>query len=294
MWSCRTKTGLLAIGLVATIASCSSGSVPEAELDLVGSPATVSHIHGLGIDAGGTLFVATHYGLIKQDGRSWVYASADTSDHMGFTLHAKDGVMYRSGHSPERPSLGVDASSDGARWTHLADVTDPPVDFHAMAVSAADSQSLWGWGYGAGLYRSTDGGTTWSRLDPQGLEGQIYVLAGPPSRGQVLAGTQSGLHRSADGGESWSRVRAASNGWVTAIGADPSDAERVLVFTPDGMRITTDGGRTWSQAASGLPEEGIGQVAVSPVDGNIAVAATSDRMFRTEDGGRTWSPIPTS
>lgn len=282
--------GPLASVAVLAIVSCSSGS-PQPDLDLVGSPATVSHIHGLAVDANGTLFAATHSGLLKQGSEGWLYASGDTSDHMGFSMHAADGVMYRSGHSFERPSLGVDSSTDGAAWTHLADVTDPPVDFHAMAVSYADSDTLWGWGYGVGLYRSSDGGTTWSSLEGEGIESQIYVLAGPNANDVVLAGTESGLHRSTDAGDTWTRLDDASTGWVTAIAADPSDPEHMMAFTPGGMRVTADGGRTWMLASQGLPAEGIAQVAISPVDGRTAFAATTDRIFMTDDDGRTWTRV---
>ncbi|MGH2830844.1 MAG: F510_1955 family glycosylhydrolase, partial [Actinomycetota bacterium] len=127
-----------AAAVLLALAGCSSDGPGGADRSRVGKPARISHIHGLGVDSAGTLHVATHFGLIKAAGDGgWVYASADTNDHMGFSLHPGGGVMYRSGHSSSRPSLGVETSTDGARWTHLSDVADPTVDFHAMAVSLA-------------------------------------------------------------------------------------------------------------------------------------------------------------
>jgi hypothetical protein len=182
----RRISAAIAIGFA--LAACSSGG-DGGDQSQVGTPATISHIHGLGVDAGGTLFVATHFGLIKQSGNGWVYAGADKDDHMGFSLHPGDAIMYRSGHSPSRPSLGVESSTGGARWTHLSDVANPPVDFHAMAVSLADSKTLWGWDSGGrGTFRSTDGGKSWTRLEAQGIERQIYVLAGPAQPNTVLPG----------------------------------------------------------------------------------------------------------
>ncbi len=287
------------LALVLALAACSSadpGGAEKPDESQVGKTATISHIHGLGVDASGAPYVATHYGLIKQasDG-GWVYASADTNDHMGFSFHAPDGVMYRSGHSPSKPSLGVESSTSGSEWTHLSDVAEPPVDFHTMAVSFADSNTLWGWDSGGrGTFRSTDGGKTWTELAMQGIERQIYVLAGPATKDVVLAGTATGLYRSGDGGATWSAVDGTKGGWVIGIAADPRDAEHVLAFTQKGMRSSTDGGKTWSDAGNGLPAEAeLTSVAISSVDGKVAYAADSTNIYTTTDGGKSWSPVPT-
>lgn len=291
------KTRTVRIPVVALVtafamASCSSGTSGGPSESRVGKPATISHIHGLGVDAAGTLHVATHFGLIKAsaDGR-WVYASSDTNDHMGFSMHPGAGVMYRSGHSQSRPSLGVESSTDGAQWTHLADVADPPVDFHAMAVSFADEKTLWGWDSGGrGTFRSTDGGAGWTRLEPRGLERQIYVLAGPAQANGVLAGTVSGLYRSSDGGQSWNRVLGDPQ--VIAIAADPKDATHIMTFTQKGMKATTDGGATWTIVGGGLPANtAFTSIAISPADANTAYAADASKIYKTADGGKTWSVI---
>lgn len=291
----RTLAAAVALGLA--LAACSSDGAGDGDRSQVGTPATISHIHGLGVDAAGTPYVATHYGLIKAgaDG-GWVYASADKDDHMGFSLHPGDAIMYRSGHSPSRPSLGVESSADGARWTHLSDVANPPVDFHAMAVSFAESKTLWGWDSGGrGTFRSTDGGKTWARLDARGIERQIYVLAGPAEPGVVLAGTMSGLYRSTDGGDSWQVVSGASGGWVIAIASDPKDAKHMLVFTQQGMKATTDSGATWTDAGGGLPSDAqITSLAISQSDAKTAYAADSSKIYKTTDGGMTWTAVPTS
>lgn len=277
----------LPLALVAC-ASGGSGGDPSQ----VGEPATISHIHGLGVDAQGSLHVATHFGLIKQtpDG-AFVYASADRNDHMGFSLDPGEGIMYRSGHSPSKPSLGVQSSTDGATWTHLADVASPPVDFHAMAVSFADPKTLWGWDSGGrGTFRSIDGGKEWTRLETDGLERQIYVLSGPAEPNVVLAGIASGLYRSSDGGSSWEPM--IGDGAVIGVGADPMDAKHLLVSTQRGVKVTRDGGDTWSDAGGGLPDDTqIGYLAISPENANIAYAADSSTVYRTNDGGQTWARI---
>lgn len=293
----RARTLAVTVALGLALVACSSGGSGGGDQSQVGKPATISHIHGLGVDASGTPFVATHYGLIKAAaGGGWIYASADTNDHMGFSLHAGDGMMYRSGHSQTKPSLGVESSTDGARWTHLSDVADPPVDFHAMAVSFADSKTLWGWDSGGrGTFRSTDAGKTWTRVEAKGIERQIYVLAGPAEPNVVLAGTASGLYRSTDGGASWQAVGGMGGGWVIGIATDPNDPKHMLVFTQRGMRSTTDGGATWTEAGGGLPSDvEIGSISISPADAKTAYAADSSRIYKTTDGGKTWTALANS
>lgn len=287
--------GFVTLSLVA--AACASGGSGTSDQSQVGKPAQISHIHGLGVDSAGTLYVATHYGLIKQGTNgAFVYASSDTNDHMGFSLHPGDGVMYRSGHSMSKPSLGVESSTDGAQWAHLSDVADPPVDFHAMAVSFADSKSLWGWDSGGrGTFRSTDGGKTWTRLETKGIERQIYVLAGSATPDEVLGGTATGLYRSTDGGSTWDAVAGTTGGWVIGIAADPNEPKRLLASTQRGVKITRDGGMTWQAADKGLPSGAeLAYLAISPADDEIAYAADSSAIYKTADGGQSWTAVPTS
>ncbi len=290
------RTLAVTAGLALALAACSSGESGGDNQSQVGKAATISHVHGLGVDAAGTLYVATHFGLIKQSTNGWVYASADKNDHMGFSLHPGDAIMYRSGHAPSRPSLGVESSADGAQWTHLSDVANPPVDFHTMAVSFADSKTLWGWDSGGrGTFRSTDGGKTWTKLEARGVERQIYVLAGPAEPNTVLAGTMTGLYRSSDGGATWKAVAGTGGGWTIGIAADPKDPKHIVASTQKGMRATSDGGATWSDAGGGLPRGAeIAYLAISPTDGNIAYAADSSKIYKTTDGGKNWTGVSTS
>lgn len=289
----RKVLALSVMGLL--FVACSSAGTNSRDQSQVGTKATVSHIHGLGVDAAGTPYVATHFGLVKAAADSgWVYASADKNDYMGFSLHPADGIMYRSGHSPSRPSLGVESSSDGARWTHLSDVADPPVDFHAMAVSLADSKTLWGWDSGGrGTFRSADGGLSWTRLEAQGIESRLYALAGPAQANAVLAGTMTGLYRSIDGGVTWQPIQALTGGWVLAVAADPKNKNHIIAFTERGMKTSFDGGKTWTPALGGIPPGSeISSLAISPADPDIAYAADASKIYKTGDGGKTWTAVP--
>lgn len=286
------RTWVLALTLA--LASCSSGTNEPSGRDAGGAGETATaflHVHGLAVAGDGTLYVATHGGLIRRSGDAWVYASDDRNDHMGFSMDPRSGTMWRSGHSAAKPSLGVETSADGGRtWKHLSDVLDPPVDFHSMTVSHADPATLWGWDSGRrGTFVSSDGGANWTRLRENLF---AYVLAAPAERSLLLAGVADGIVRSADGGRTWSPVAALAGGWVIALAADPSNAKHLLAFTHRGMKVSNDGGATWEPAIGGLPPKAeITSLAIDPTDPKVAYAAEATTLYSTADAGKTWTVI---
>lgn len=283
---------LLAVGLTACGGgdAGSSPGVPRA-----GAVATIfHHIHGLGVDTSGRLYVATHAGLIRGTAdTSWNYVSADRNDHMGFTLDPKSGTMFRSGHPVTGGSLGVESSPDGDAWQKLSNVREPPVDFHAMTVSQADGKTVYGWdSHSRQTLRSLDGGRTWQELSMKGIDRSIFSFAAPPSAGVVLAGTPSGLFRSTDQGTTWKRISSIGDGYVVSVAADPNDANHFLASTERGMKITRDGGATWTPSLGGIPPTvAATSLALSPVDGEVAYAADALTIFKTVDGGKSWTVV---
>jgi hypothetical protein len=283
----------VAISAVA-LASCANndaGTAPGAPVR--GKPASVfHHIHGLAVDKSGALYVATHAGLIRGTGdRDWVYVSADRNDHMGFSLDPKSGTMFRSGHPVTGGSLGVESSPDGDMWRKLSNVLEKAVDFHAMTVSYAGAETLYGWdSQTRAAFRSNDGGQTWKRLSMTGADGFVYSFAATTDA--VFAGTPSGLFRSSDGTGIWKRITSLGDGYVVSIAADPSDPNHLLAFTERGMKFTTDGGVTWAPSLGGIPPKvAATSLAISPVDGKIAYASDAVTIFKTVDGGKSWTVI---
>ena len=296
---CRVDRRSLVLAVAASaiaITACGGGDAdPSPGVPRAGEAAkTFHHIHGLGVDRSGTLYVATHAGLIRGAGdKSWLYVSADRNDHMGFTLDPNTGTMFRSGHPVTGGSLGVELSPDGDAWRKLSTVLEPPVDFHAMAVSQADGKTIYGWdARSSKTMRSLDGGRTWQELSMKGIDRFVYSFSAPATSGVVLAGTPSGLFRSTDHGMSWKRISSIGDGYVVSVAADPSDASHFLAFTERGMKITRDGGTTWTPALGGIPPRvAATSLAISPVDGEVAYAADALTIFKTVDGGKTWTVV---
>ena len=177
--------------------------------------------------------------------------------------------------------------------------------------------------HGDGVYKSTDGGRTWTymglvetrqiskiRIHPRNPE-VVYVAALGPVFGPS---PNRGVYKSTDGGRSWNRIlfRNDTTGAID-LSMDARDPEVLyaglwtayrkpwqLVSGGSGSGIfkSTDGGRTWKELTRnpGMPAGIIGNVGVSVSPANprrvyAIVEADSGGVFRSDDGGDTWSRV---
>jgi photosystem II stability/assembly factor-like uncharacterized protein len=150
-------------------------------------------------------------------------------------------------------------------------------------------RSPWGMdsgGPGSGLYRSTDGGTTWKRLSghglPEGTIGRIGVTVayGNPNRvWALIEAEKGGLFRSDDGGDSWTLINGDRQYrqrafYYTHIFADPRSPEGVYILNT-GMYRSTDGGKAFRQIR--VPHGDNHGLWIDPNN--------PDRMIESNDGG---------
>ncbi len=210
----------------------------------------------------------------------------------------------------------------------------------AIALHQQDTSLLWlGTGeranrqsssWGDGVYKSTDGGTTWRNmgLRESGHIGRIVLDPGNPNRvfvaamGQLWGPNEArGLYRTTDGGSSWQLVLKVDEHTgvsdVTMHASDPrvlyaaSYQRRRTPFGFDGggpgsaLWKSTDGGDSWSQLSNGLPEGDYGRIGIAIFAGNPRIVYASIEqgerytastayeearggLYRSEDAGATW------
>ncbi len=215
---------------------------------------------------------------------------------------------------PFRPTnaRGIYRTTDGgATWQrtlHVSDSTgavdvefnagDPSVLYASMWRAERKPWTIISGAREGGVYRSTDGGTTWSRLTnglPGGLIGKsnVAVSKADPRRVYVLleAKPGMGLYRSDDGGDSFALVSenpqlTTRPFYYTTIGADPTNAD-VVYAGAEGYFKSTDGGRTWQRF--GTPHGDNHDIWVNPNDGRIMIQANDGGVNVSLNGGRTWS-----
>ncbi len=254
-----------------------------------------THIHGLAVDRGNSnaVYIATHHGtLLLQDGNLTLIGDKK-DDYMGFSPHPTDpNIFFSSGHPSGGGNLGVQKSMDGGKtWTKLSD-GDPsgPVDFHAMTVHEKNPDLIVGW-YRDRLYRSENGGTTWSTLSAS--TPPIITLGSDPQNERVLyAGTEHGLLKSIDRGETWENVPSFTD-TVIDIEADPAHGG-LLLATPNGIvRMSPDaeGGITFAPVGA-LPAEAVPmQIALDRKNPQVLYATSERTVYKSGDGGKTWQKM---
>lgn len=219
----------------------------------------------------------------------------------------RDGQVLRS-------QDGGDPSS----WTEAGRV-EGRVRSIAVSPAFADDQVLFVGSVG-GVFRSTDGGTSWQptgpgrspladggELDPAPL---LAMSPAFPADGTVFAGTGSGLFVTRDAGATWEGVAADGltvDADVTAVGVSPdfaADGTVLVSIRGAGLHRSTDGGASFTPVAPSLAESN--RVIAdydNPTSSPIQFTRTfaSDRtvfayagpdVLRSTDGGSTWETLP--
>jgi photosystem II stability/assembly factor-like uncharacterized protein len=252
-------------------------------------------------------------------GKTWKRAGLADSRHITrIRVHPRNpDLVYAAvlghlfGPSSER---GVYRSTDGgANWKRVLYVDD-----HTGAVDLAmdpanprvlyagtwrvrrTPYSLEGGGPGCGLWKSTDGGDSWTDLSkssglPKGTLGIVGVTVSPTDPDNVYAFVEAeggGVFRSKDAGKTWHRTSAdhelTQRAWYYGrIYADPADAESVYVVNVFFLR-SKDGGKTWKSIH--VPHGDNHDLWIDPADPRRMIESNDGGATVSEDGGLTWTP----
>ena len=155
-------------------------------------------------------------------------------------------------------------------------------------------------GKGSGLFRSTDGGTTWSKVTkdlPEGILGRIALSVSPAKSDIVYAlieAKKTALYRSGDKGVTWTRItesQAVSDRpfYFSYVLADPADTN--IVYKPGFMlNKSIDGGKTFGSAAveGGNYHSDCHALYISRKDNNFIYMGTDGGVYCSMDKGNTW------
>ncbi len=150
-----------------------------------------------------------------------------------------------------------------------------------------------------GIYRSADGGDTWTKLTnglPKGLFGKsdLAVSAADPKRVYALIEApepDDGLYRSDDRGQTWRQVSSHNPllnrpFYYTNLDADPTNADVVYVNDEDFFQ-STDGGANWQELST--PHGDNHDMWINPRASNIFIQSNDGGANVTQDGGKSWS-----
>lgn len=251
----------------------------------------VSHIHGITVDPTdpARLYLATHYGVYRTapDGTA-ERVSDNGNDYMGFTPHPTEAeLFYASGHPTSGGNMGVIVSRDGARtWEQLAPGAAEPVDFHAMAVSPADPNVIYGL-YGD-LQVSRDGGRTWkAAASPPADVFDITASAADPN--MVYAATLDGVMVSRDSGKTWEA--AGLQGKLATMVETAPDGSVFAFVVGSGLMKAPAVALAWQRVAD-FREELLLHLAIDHSNSIRMFAVTQEGGILTStDGGVNWDPL---
>jgi photosystem II stability/assembly factor-like uncharacterized protein len=250
-------------------------------------------------------------------GKTWNHIGLDDTRHIGALIvdpHNPDIVFVAAlGHAfgPNK-DRGVFRSADGGKtWqnvlfkdekTGAIDITFDPSNSHVLYASLWQAlRTPWSFesgGPGSGLYKSSDAGLTWQRLEghglPEGVLGRIGIAVSPVDSSRIYAlieAENGGLYRSDDAGATWERInedhRFRQRAWYfTHIYADPKNADTVYVLNT-GMFRSTDAGKSFQILPA--PHGDRHDLWIDPTNANRMIEGDDGGATISTDGGKTWS-----
>jgi photosystem II stability/assembly factor-like uncharacterized protein len=273
-------------------------------------------------------------------GKTWAHVGLRGTRHVGrIVVHPRDpatayvaalGHLWRPGK--ER---GVFKTTDGGRtWGHVL-ALDEDTGCVDLAMDPADPQTLYACAYRvrrdgfdggnpavqfgkrAGLYRTTDGGQTWSKLmrglparplgrcgvsvsrkDPrvvyaviQSDRTDIRDVPGQPPRAGHVAET-GGVFRSTDRGRTWAKLNdlCPRPFYYGQVRVDPSDPQRVYVLGIP-LYVSSDGGRTFRAAGARGLHGDHHDLWVNPANPAHLVLGNDGGVYYSTDSGAHWSHV---
>ncbi len=242
----------------------------------------------------------TRPGFVLATNHTGVFLSHDRGNHwklVHINLRHAGNFMYDlihhqdALHDPRNnttyASMGnelLKSEDEGATWASLSYAERFIL---CLAVDPVDPEILYIGTDGTGIWKSPDGGYTWTPIN-SGL-GNLSVweiVADPNSPSTLYAGTDSGLYKSTDGGINWNYLRFLSLR-VRSIAINPLNTRELYAGTTSWLFKSTDGGTSW-QSTNVLGR----YVTLDPTDPSHVYAGTYEQgMYQSLNGGQTWAAM---
>jgi photosystem II stability/assembly factor-like uncharacterized protein len=248
-------------------------------------------------------------------GRTWTHIGLDRTRQISrIRVHPTnpDLVYIAAQGSPFGPTeeRGIYRSRDGgANWDRVhfvsqdagasdlsMDVTNPRILYAAYWDHRRFPWQVRSGGPGSGIWKSTDGGDTWNKLE-QGLPSSMGKTSvdvssvDPDLVWAIIEADEGGLFKSEDAGKTWKRtsddrlIRARAWYYIE-VNADPQDRETVYVLNAPLTR-SVDGGRTFT--VLNIPHGDTHDLWINPNDHEVMLLADDGGGTVTTNGGKTWS-----
>ncbi len=150
---------------------------------------------------------------------------------------------------------------------------------------------------GAGLFKSTDAGTTWNLIGLRNVGTFSKVFVHPKNSNFIVAGgcyKGQGFYKSTDAGTNWTKTFDKN---VTDVTIDPNDENRIFIgVTGEGVYYSSDAGDTWELRSTGF-DAGIGRVSVQLAPSNPEILYTLmdiseiAAIYKSTNSGISWTRV---
>jgi photosystem II stability/assembly factor-like uncharacterized protein len=255
----------------------------------------------------------------KNGGEKWEFMGLPKSEHIGRIIidPGNPDIIYAAvmgalwGDSEDR---GIYKTTDGGKsWTKLlyvnpstgcADIVmdpeNPSLLFASMWDFRRQAYTFRSGGPGSGLYKSSDGGITWNKIQnglPAGTLGRIALAISqvkPHYLYALIESEKSALYRSADHGSSWEKMSdqvmmGDRPFYFSLLVTDPKEPERI--YKPGtSLWVSSNGGKLFQSPSvnGGKYHSDTHSLWISPVDNHLLYLGTDGGVYISADKGNSW------
>ena len=258
-------------------------------------------------------------GLYKSTdgGQSFKRVGLDNSEHIGMiTVHPEDpNTVFVAAQGPlwkDGGDRGLFKTTDGGKtWTNILNIS-PMTGINEVHIDPSNPETLYASSYQrrrhewvlidggpeSALYKSTDGGANWRKINrglPDGDKGKIGLDISPVNPEILYAivestGDKGGFFRSLNRGETWEKMSgyiASSPQYYHEIVCCPHNASRIYSLDTM-MMVSEDGGKTFNALGEDDKHVDNHAIVIDPADENHLIVGCDGGLYETWDRGKTY------
>lgn len=238
-----------------------------------------------------TIFLGTNEGIIrsKDNGETWSRIDGqDLNTHIRGITKDHFGTLYAGSYDTEHGFKRLLKSTDeGNTWNQ----TSFGAEIRCIYIPYKDTIMIGSWD--KGVYRSFNGGVTWSRVNNGNIYNGIYEII-QLDDGSVLAGSAGGgVFKTTNWGDLWipsnTGLPANTQGYRFAKSFCKTIPSCLLVGTTLGIYYSTNNGETWNFKSAGLTDRGINKIVRDENEILYAGVDVNSGVYYSNNGGDYWN-----